>query len=152
MKIKEEDKMTNSNVPKLITSEVIEAVLSNEEALKKLFHLQDEEGFIQGDSCRIAWNSKLIKLLLCDVQIHVKNGDNNSRSNNTNNDNDQAKIHITVADLLNKKNIEAQADEIDKIKESIALMNKEIENIKVKLEDLESFIQRFGSNRRRRNN
>lgn len=131
--------MDNFQIPKLITPEIIESVLSNEEALKKLFHLEDEEGSIHGDSCQVTWNSKLIKLLLCDVQIYVKSGGCEERHNSDSNFNTQGKVHINVSDLLNKKNIEAQEKEIEKIKESIAQINNEIESIKSTLNGIKMF-------------
>ncbi len=135
--------MDTSNIPKILTPEVIESVLSNEEALKKLFHLEEEECFLKGDSCRIAWNSKMIKLLLCDVKIHVKNPHNDNKNNKTLNTDDHSKIHITVSDLSNKKNIEVQSDEINKINESISLINEKIENIQTKLKKFEFLSQSF---------
>lgn len=130
------EKMDNTNIPKIVTSELMESVLSNEEALKKLFHLDEEEGFIEGDTSRISWNSKMIKLLLCDVQIHVVKGSNDIAHNNSN-----AKIYINASNMSNKANDSLLVDEIEKIIESVVQINRKIDNFQAKLRRLETLIR-----------
>ncbi|WP_026896048.1 hypothetical protein [Clostridiisalibacter paucivorans] len=126
--------MERMDIPKLITSEVIEAVTSNEEQLKSLFHLNDEEGFINNNNSKIAWNTKMLKFILCDVQIYLKNKEKNEQffedKNKTTMIKSPYQIQICVSELPNKKLMENYNEKIQEMKKTIDSLNKDIEEIK----------------------
>ncbi|RKD29505.1 hypothetical protein [Thermohalobacter berrensis] len=136
--------MDEIKIPKLVTPEIIETVLENEEALKALFHLPEEEGFIDNGDCKIAWNSKMIKFLLCDVQIYVKTKDSKEENIQDINTNNISQIYINVSALSNKKDTKDEdtknyEEEIQQIKKALKKMNRKIEKLERKINDIEDF-------------
>lgn len=121
--------MENKEIPKLITPEIIKSIISDKENLRELFHLNEEEGSIEGDSCHISWNTKMIKFLFCDVEININNNNCTKKNGDTCNCNSEGRVIINVSDLSNKKSIELHEKEIKQVKEQIEGIIGKIEKI-----------------------
>lgn len=124
------DKINNIEIPKLISPDIIESVIENEEALSALFHLQEEECFLKKRSSRIARNSKMLKFVLCDIQIYLNDSKCRKEDVKEINTNDKSDIYINVSDISNKKMVENHEKEIKCIKEWLESIEVELENIK----------------------